>query len=137
MIVHLVSLGLSFLLAWVGRDKVHTPTFQGSRAERFQVAIGHYQAKMGLTGAYVLEFKSDRLKVGGKTVCGWTYRTTRFDLDTIGMSTSGDCKRWKPEHVALHEQCHRRMAHLDMPDLSGKEREARECERWYSAKERR
>jgi len=64
-----------------------------------------------------------------------------FAGDVVGMSTAPACRDLKPEVYALHESCHRRMAHLD-PPMSGysderKHREVAACTGWYSDKERR
>lgn len=127
-------------MVWHGRDRVWTPTFEGTRAERFQAAVLHYQGRMGLEPATVLVSASGRV-IEGKERCAWAWRESGFADDVIGFWSSARCNRHKPEALALHEQCHRRMAHLEPAFWSVgakvKEREVKGCMAAYSAKERR
>lgn len=135
-----MSLGLSLVLMWGGRDKVWTPTFEGTRAERFERAVRHYEAKMGLGAATIMLSDTGRV-IGGKARCAWAWREDGWSDDVIGFWTSAKCERHKPEVLAFHEACHRRWAHLEpaMWDLprEQKEREVKACMVAYSAKERR
>jgi hypothetical protein len=136
MIAQLVSLALSFLLMWSGRDKVWTPTFEGTREARFTRAVVHYQQRMGLgEDPLVFEISPTRRVVNGRATCAWVTRDVAWG-DVIGFSSSQDCTSYKPEYLALHEQCHRRMAHLDV-DVPDKHAEVKTCMGWYSEKERR
>ena len=133
----IASFLLSFLLVWHGRDKVWTPTFEGTREIRFTQAVVHYQDKMGLgDDPLVFDIRPERRLVNGSLSCAWVERSREWQSDVIGFSTSKNCKDWKPELLALHEQCHRRMAHLDR-DIPNKHAEVKTCMGWYSAKERR
>lgn len=139
MIETLASLLLTFAVLWHGRDKpVWTPTYEGTREERFVKAVEYYNERMGLEPP-VIEVMEPRLVVDGKPRCFWARRTRVFADDVVGMSTAEGCRALKPELYASHEQCHRRMAHLDMPQLTDevKHREVAECMEAYAAKERR
>lgn len=140
MLTQVFSMGLSLVLLWHGRDKVWTPTFNGTRPERFAAAVLHYQERMGLEDAVVLYSAEPRI-INGRARCAWAWRDSGFEDDIIGLCTSKRCDSRKPEELALHEQCHRRMAHLEPAfwgvDYDTKEREVRECMIAYSAKERR
>lgn len=138
MLTQVISMGLSFLLLWAGRDKTWTPTFEGTRELRFTTAVVHYQAKMGLGDKpLVFEIRPARRLVNGSLSCAWVERSREWHSDIIGFSTAKECKTWKPEELALHEQCHRRMAHLDVEDGPNEHAEVKTCMAWYSAKERR
>lgn len=139
MITEVVSMTLSFLLMYHGRDKVWTPTFQGARASRFGQAVVHYQEKMGIREDYIVVVSPVRATINGEPSCAWARKLAGWHLDEIGFSTDRSCDRWKPEYLAMHEQCHRRYAHLDLDGMTGdeKHREVRECMALYSARERR
>jgi len=131
---------LSFAFAWHGRDKIWTPTFKGERHVRFELAVRHYDERMGLVPATVLVTKRGRV-VDGKERCAWSWRDTAWADDEIGFLASPRCNTHKPEMLALHEQCHRRMAHLEPAfwglDAGTKERQAKACMVAYSRRERR
>ncbi len=131
---------VSFLLAWGTHDRVWTPTFKGERHVRFERAVRYYDERMGLKPVTVLIAKQGRV-VSGSERCAWAWRDGGWADDVIGFSTQKNCRRLKPELLALHEQCHRRMAHLEPAfwnlDAKTKEREVKECMIAYSDKARR
>lgn len=153
------SLLLSFVLLLPGRDKVWTPTFKGTQAQRFEQALRHYHSKMRLTDDLVFDLAATRGK-GLRGTCANVQRSTIYadgfqPQDVVLVRWfSGDqvCADRRPEHWALHEACHLRMMHhLGAPagrergkaaraseDIHRtREREVRQCMVWYSAKERR
>lgn len=140
MIETLVSLLLTFAVLWQGRDQVWTPTFDGTREERFVKAVNHYSVKMGLEDP-TIEILDGLLVIEGEPACFWARKHPSFRGDVVGMSRARRCRHYKPELYALHEQSHRRLAHLEpaMAHLTReqKEREVEDCMRWYSAEERR
>lgn len=131
---------VTFLFMWHGRDKVWTPTFEGTREERFIAAARHYEGRMGLAPATIL-LSDQTWIIDGKERCAWAWRSDAWADDGVALSRAKRCKAHKPELLALHEQCHRRMAHLEPGfwgmDPKRKEREADDCMVAYSAKERR
>lgn len=105
-------------LIWI---TVWTPTFDGNRRQRFIQANIHYAAVMGLRSDFYIEIIPYRMKFtndtnNGAGYCAWVRRRPNelngFEL--VGMSTDLTCLHLKPEYLALHEQCHRRYAHLDV-----------------------
>jgi hypothetical protein len=163
MITQVVGMGLSFLLMWQGRDRVWTPTFEGTQASRFEQAMLHYQGKMGLEDRLVFNFNPARIR-GQEDWCasvefvgGYYAEVSGFDAAVwvdahtvvrwYGDNQDGSCGTNKPEHWALHEACHLRMMHHRMErersalggDLSHVKRheEVDTCMGWYSEKGRR
>ena len=138
--MEVVSLILTFLFMWHGRDKPWTPTFKGTRVERFTTATRHYEKRMGLDPATVFVSESGRI-IHGEQRCAWTVRDEAWTDDVVAIWTTKRCNVYKPEVLALHEQCHRRMGHLEPAfwemDQREKEREVKKCMLVYSAKERR
>jgi hypothetical protein len=140
MIAQALSMGLTFLVMWSGRDRVWTPTFEGSRVERFERAVRYYEERMGLDPATILVSDRGRI-VDGRERCAWAWRDPAWKDDVVAIWTHKGCNVHKPELLAFHEQAHRRAGHLEpafwsLP-VEQKEREARELMIAYSAKERR
>jgi hypothetical protein len=136
-----LSLLLSLGFAYHGRDKVWTPTFKGSRVQRFQQAVAHYQDKMALDSEPLIMIHEGLLVVYGERRCAAANRDAQWSQDNVHMSLDPQCNVHKPEALALHEQCHRRMMHLESSRWSlprnEKEREVKTCMAAYSKKERR
>lgn len=139
MLTEILSLGLSFLFAWHGRDRIWTPTFTGTREARFVQALGYYNEAMGLAPPNAILIEPFRRVVADKPTCAWAWKTN-FGV-TVGFSTHEKCTGVKPEILAMHEQCHRRMAHTEAEfwnlPVEQKEREVQACMVAYSVKERR
>lgn len=131
-----LSMGLSLLLVWHGRDKVWTPTFKGTPEQRFVAAMTHYQGRMGLSDPLLYQ-------MGGKgSAAGWCASVEPlpgFHAVAVHFFEQSDaCRRSTPEFWALHESCHLRMAHLSLQRTDKqKHSEVKTCMGWYSAKERR
>lgn len=138
MLSTLAQLLVTFALLWPGRDKVWTPTFEGTREERYVQAVNYYSERMGLEPP-TIEILKPRLVIDGRPACFWVRRHQVFAGDVVGISTAPECRRLKPELYASHESCHRRLAHLDIQGLTSeqKHREVQACMEAYAAKERR
>ena len=67
MLETFAQLFLTFALLWHGRDRTWTPTFEGTREERYVQAVNHYTEKMGLE-APTIEILAPRLVIDGKPV---------------------------------------------------------------------
>lgn len=137
---------VSFVLALAGRDKIWTPTYDGSVEVRFGRAMEHYHGKMGLTDDLVFQFNktpSPRMKGKCASVESQTVHVGGFEpqqVVVVNWYGGNACSRAKPEAMALHESCHLRMMH-HRGALSGlddmKEDEVKQCMRWYSERWRR
>lgn len=148
MIAAWAGMVLSFLLAWHGRDKIWTPTFEGDQAQRFGKGVAHYRDKMGIHEELVFDFHAQR----GAGKDGRCASVQRARIKLPGFVTervvvvrwfggNKECGRQKPEYWALHEVCHLRMAHTDIDEsvmtASQRRGEVERCMGWYSEKERR
>jgi len=141
MLETLVSMLITFFPLWMGRDKVWTPTFEGTREERFVKAMHHYQDKMGIEESFIFttrEYSPKHPICSSVQLSGeWDAVIISFYVKPNGKQPNG-CSGAKPEFWALHEACHLRYQHHRMNlDPKKKEEEAKDCMLLYSAKERR
>jgi hypothetical protein len=154
MIGQVLSMGLSFLLLWGGRDKVWTPTFKGAPEQRFEQAVKHYKAKMGIDYELVFDLHPEERFAGDPQRCSsveaaWISGDGPAGFeDAKVVAVPGvlvtwwgkgkGCSRQKPEFWALHEAAHIRMQHhlMNLPTELAED-EAKEMMVAYSAKERR
>ena len=145
MLGQVVGMGLSLLLLWTGRDKVHTPTFGGTQEQRFAQALAHFRERMGIEER--VELVSGPRPTGTNWCASVRYRFTQrirpeaLQPGAAVVAWHGEgkaCGSQKPEFWALHEACHIRFAHhrLDL-GRDAEERETRKCMVAYSQKERR
>lgn len=116
------------LHTWVSVPK--TPTFAGSRVERYTQAMEHYRERMG----YPYTFKVQTVPYHQKW-CAWVGMLTP-GVAQAGLvdPPSGGCSAYPPEYWALHESCHLRMMHIESAlsmSEEGKESEVRRCMLWY------
>lgn len=132
MATTIVSMFLSLAWMWHGRDnKIWTPTYKGTRQERFITAMHHYHEKMGLEQDLVFEIRPSHPKF-----CAWV--RSGGGPSTVIVGFSQDCTNVKPEVLALHESCHVRWAHPYLAmDSEVKHVEVASCMVDYSKKERR
>jgi hypothetical protein len=132
-----LSLLLSVLITPKDPKREWTPTFKGSFEQRYAQAVVHYQEKMGLEEDFIVEIRETPRMIDGEPRCAWVDRSREWRVDVVGLSTSKGCQRkWKPEFLALHESCHRRMKHLDVA-VEFPHTEVKTCMGWYSEKWRR
>jgi hypothetical protein len=154
MIGQILSMGLSFLLLWGGRDKVWTPTFSGEPAQRFELGMKHYKAKMGIEYELVFDLHPKERFAGDARRCSSVEaarisgeKPAGFDDVVVARrqvviatwwGKGKGCSKQKPEFWALHEAAHVRAQHhlMNLPPEDS-EREAKELMVAYSAKERR
>jgi hypothetical protein len=121
------------IYAWAAVPE--TPTFEGTRVERFTQALYYYKGTM--------EYPYDiTVRVAPKhdAWCAWVTATGAASAE-VGFvdPPAKSCTSMKPEFWALHEACHMRMLHIDAalqmsPDE--KEREVKRCMIWYGERRR-
>jgi hypothetical protein len=123
-----IAFGVSVCSVW----PPSTPTFPGTRTERFVAAMQHYSNRMGIEYSLhvvVVEYHPK--------YCAWVTPIGDSILIKdvqVGFSLSKECDPYTPEHLALHEACHLRMMHVEpalQMDIDEKHREVKTCMRWY------
>jgi hypothetical protein len=145
-VIDVVVFGLSVLLSLLAgpRDRQPwTPTFPGTREERFVRAMHHYQERMGLEEHLVFHVAPSHPSFDAWVAPGgWGEVVVGYALDSGQPRRVRDGERrrlrvWKPELLALHEACHVRLAHHLGEGGEFKHVEVKRCMAAYSAKERR
>lgn len=144
-----LSLLLSALIMPHDKKTPWTPTFEGTRQERFIQAMHHYQEKMGNEDqlvftvvathpdfdAWVMPSPRGEAHVGWAEDNGREWRNRRLANKSLTVKKR-HIKVWKPELIALHESCHLRMQHhREMPPMA--HIEVNRCMGWYSEEWRR
>ena len=125
--IDVLGFALTFLLAWSGRDMVWTPTFEGAPAQRFEQAMKHYKAKMGIEYDLVFDLHPMERFSGDPRRCSsveaaWLSAEPPSGFEEAFVSPSRvvlatwwekgkGCSNQKPEFWALHEACHVRLQH--------------------------
>lgn len=147
--IAVVLLSMTLQTLTMPRDDVWTPTFKGSRQERFVRAMHYYQEKMGFEDQMVFHLESSHpfydayVAPAGfnEVIVGYAQDSggpRRRAYETKSGRTKWKTQRrvWKPEFLALHEACHiRYYHHLRTVDFPHKEVER--CMKDYSKKVRR
>ena len=130
-------LGSVLLMVWLGRDPFSTPSFKGSRVQRFEQGMSFYQERMGLHDDLVYRIGTHP---DHPEYCAWVVRMPGFFSKEVGFNPGGGkgCLDLKPERIALHESCHLRLAHTEpqfdsVPDKT-KEEEVESCMKFYGRK---
>jgi hypothetical protein len=133
--VAVVSLLLSLGWMWHGRDRdVYAPKFHGDNFSRYVQGVNHFRAKMGLEEqiAFAHAEHSRYCAFVDKSSDRWPATYVYFWVD----KPNGRCER--PEIMALHEACHERYAHLDVPGTDAEHHaEVKACMKAYSEESRR
>lgn len=156
MLETVLSLLISFIPMWMGRDKLWAPTFKGEPHLRFVQGMQHYQRKMGIQEELVFQLHPDSRFPGDAHRCSsvesaYRHRAAPKGFDSVAMAPhrvvvvewwgkGKGCSSVKPEIWALHEACHLRFQHhrgVHAGSTKLQEEETRECMKLYSNKERR
>lgn len=152
MFEQLVSMGLSFFLIWLGRDKVWTPTFEGTQQQRFLSAMRHYQVKMRLEDTLYFDLEAKRAEGQDDWCASVELMPARVGMDPAFLDpvlfpeqvavrwygSNKRCSYQEPEYWALHEACHLRMQHhRNRAPNDRRHDEVKRCMIEYSKPERR